>query len=226
MFENKYSNVLTVILVIVIIAIIVLLGYFGFEMLQKNSKEDAAQQAIEQYDKMYQNKTENTIVENSTSMENVVNPYESLQNQVDSNTNKDNKVYMEDYEVMGTITIPATGAKYPILERVTKRSIEIAVAILYPERSELNQPGNVVIAGHNYRNGTFFSDNKKLKNGDKIYIKDKTGTTVTYIIYDIFETSPDDADYMLREIGDKREISLSTCTDDVSGRLIILAREQ
>ena len=31
----------------------------------------------------------------------------------------------------GTIEIPATGIKYPILDKVTKRSIEIAVAFLW-----------------------------------------------------------------------------------------------
>ena len=36
----------------------------------------------------------------------------------------------------------------------------------------INQAGNTVIIGHNYRNGLFFSNNKKLNNGDKIYITD------------------------------------------------------
>ncbi len=37
---------------------------------------------------------------------------------------------------------------------------------------ELNKPGNTVIAGHNYRNSRFFSNNKKLNIGDKIYVTD------------------------------------------------------
>ena len=76
-----------------------------------------------------------------------------------------------------------------------------------------NNGGKVVKAvliGHNYRNGTFFSNNKKLTKGDKIYITDNDGNKVTYIVYKKYETSTGDFDYATRKIGDKREISLST----------------
>lgn len=92
--------------------------------------------------------------------------------------------------------------------------------------SGLNQPGNTTIVGHNYRNKLFFSDNKKLSKGDIIKITDQTGTMVTYEIYDMYETSPSDATYMQRDTAGAREISLSTCTDDSSARLIILAKEK
>ena len=88
----------------------------------------------------------------------------------------------------------------------------------------LNKPGNTVIIGHNYRNGLFFSNNKKLQNGDKVYIKDETGTTLTYTIYNKYETTPEDTSYMNRDTGGKAEISLSTCNDDSSKRLIIWAK--
>ena len=68
------------------------------------------------------------------------------------------------------MTIPEIDFEYPILEKVTKNSIETAVAFLYG--TGINQPGNSVIVGHNYRNGLFFSNIHKLENGDKIYIKD------------------------------------------------------
>jgi LPXTG-site transpeptidase (sortase) family protein len=119
--------------------------------------------------------------------------------------------------------IPATNFKYPVLEKVTKKSIETAVAFLYG--SGLNQPGNTVIIGHNYRNGLFFSNNKKLVNGDKIYITDKSGETVTYEVYKVYETTASDASYMQRDTEGRREISLQTCTDDSSGRIIVWAKE-
>ena len=84
--------------------------------------------------------------------------------------------------------------------------------------------GNTTISGHNYRNGTFFSNNKKLNIGDKIYITDLEGKRLTYTIYDKFEVEENDADYMVRDTQGAIEISLSTCTDDSSARLIILAR--
>ena len=90
----------------------------------------------------------------------------------------------------------------------------------------LNQPGNTVIAGHNYRNGDFFGNNDKLKLGDKVYITDNSGTKIKYTIYNIYETAPDDSDFIRRETNGKREISLSTCTDNSKARLIIWAVEE
>ena len=101
---------------------------------------------------------------------------------------------------------------------------EVAVAVAYPSNPKLNTPGNIVIQGHNYRNGKFFSNNKNLSVGDKIKITDTSNKTLTYTIYEIFQTTSEDAEYMTRDTGDNIEISLSTCTDDSKGRLVILAR--
>ena len=126
------------------------------------------------------------------------------------------------FNVVGTIEIPKISLKYPILEKVTKKSIEVAVAVIYGTGP--NEVSNTTIMGHNYRNGLFFSNLKKLSNGDKIYITDLNGNKVTYTIYNKYETTPEDADYMTRNTNGAREISLSTCTDDSSARLIIWAK--
>ena len=126
--------------------------------------------------------------------------------------------------MVGTIEIPATNLKYPVLENASKSAMEVAVGIY--DGPGLNKVGNTTIAGHNYRNGTFFSNNKKLVEGDKIYITDTSGEKVTYIIYKTYTTSPEDSDYLGRDTGGKREISLTTCTDDSQSRLIIWAKEQ
>ena len=89
----------------------------------------------------------------------------------------------------------------------------------------LNQVGNTIIVGHNYRNGTFFSRNNELANDDEIYITDNSGTRIEYTIYNIYTTSSEDSDYITRDTAGKREISLSTCTDDSRYRLVIWARE-
>ena len=133
---------------------------------------------------------------------------------------------MEGYEVKGVIEIPKTGIKYPVLESVTKKSLEVAVGIAYPQNANLNEVGNVCIYGHNYRNGLFFSDNKKLTKGDEIYITDEKGERVIYVVYNIYETTPTDAEYMTRDVAGRREISLQTCTDDSSGRIIVWAAEK
>ena len=134
------------------------------------------------------------------------------------------KVTFKGYEVVGKIRIPATGLETIVLEKVTPSSIESSVAILYGPG--LNQIGNTVIVGHNYRNGTMFSNNKNLVSGDKIYITDKTGKEVMYTVYKKYETTAQDFNYATRDVNGRREISLSTCTDDSSKRLIIWAAEE
>ena len=62
-------------------------------------------------------------------------------------------------------------------------------------------------------------------NGDVIYITDLDKNRVAYTIYNIFETSDTDTKFYNRDTDGKREITLSTCTDDSSARLIIEARE-
>ena len=90
---------------------------------------------------------------------------------------------------------------------------------------DLNVPGtNVFLMGHNYRNGQFFSNNDKLSIGDKIKITDQTGTQITYTIYDKFYTTPDDASFMNRDIDiNTRELSIQTCNENSTERLILLA---
>ena len=89
----------------------------------------------------------------------------------------------------------------------------------------INQVGNTVIIGHNFKDGTLFSNNKKLALGDKIYLTDMQGNKVTYEICKKYTTDTNDFTYATRNTNGKREISLSTCTDDTKSRLIIWAKE-
>ena len=108
----------------------------------------------------------------------------------------------------------------------TVKKLENSVVALYPKNAQVNTVGNVVIVGHNYRNGLFFSNNKKLKNGDKIYITDLSGNKVKYIIYNIFQASENDTSFYNRDTDGAMEVTLSTCTDDSSARIIIEAKAE
>ena len=132
------------------------------------------------------------------------------------------------YDTFGELRIPAIDLNQKVISSVTADAIEISSAYLY-STDGFNQPGNTVIIGHNYRNGELFSNVTKLKIGDKIYLKTNGQDEIEYTIYNIFETSSTDASFYNRDTSGKREITLSTCTDDVEvtdNRLIILAREE
>lgn len=221
MFESKYSKVLTGILIIVIIAIIGLLGFLGYDYYQNYIVTKDTSDFV---DNFQGDLVDEEGEEGDTNVgENGTNPFDQIKDaDVSSSSTSNRKQTYKGFGVLGTMEIPATNFKYPVLEKVTKKSIETAVAFLYG--TGLNQPGNSVIIGHNYRNGLFFSNNKKLNIGDKIYITDLEGKRLTYTIYNKFETTPEDTSFYQRDTGGKPEITLSTCTDDSSARLIICAR--
>lgn len=225
MISNKYSNILTMLLVVFIVAILGIVAYFGYDLLNSKAVNDNAQSTLDEFEKAVTRETvsENTNNEVDGEVTNPLDELNSMTNTEEEVVQEPEKVYMEGYEVKGRIQIPKTGVDYPVLAEVTKRSLEIAVGIAYGPG--LNEVGNTIIYGHNYRNGLFFSDNKKLSNGDKVLITDQYGNTITYSIYNIYQTTPSDASYFTRDTQGKREISLQTCTDDSSARIIIWAVE-
>lgn len=130
----------------------------------------------------------------------------------------------EGFNCIAQIQIPSTNVNIPILDKVTVNGMEKAPCLLY-STGELNKSGNNLIVGHNYQNDTIFSNNEKLRVGDKIYITTIEGLKKEYTIYSKFITTPEDVSYLKREIiNGQAEITLSCCTDDEIDRIVILAR--
>ena len=222
MFESKYSKLLTVILVIVILGIVGLLGFLAYDYFQNAMITKDTSDFVDDFQgQVSDGSADNTRTENN---ENGEDPFNQIKDAQTTTSSSSKRRTYQGFGVLGTMEIPATNFKYPVLEKVTKKSIETAVAFLYG--SGLNQPGNTVIIGHNYRNGLFFSNNKKLNIDDKIYITDNDGKKLTYTIYNKFETTPEDTSFYQRDTGGKAEVTLSTCTDDSKARLIICAKTE
>ena len=206
------------IIIISILTLISIIAYVSYYYISKYIDLKEAEQAVEEFE----NKV--IVVEIQDEEQNETQVNEIVQAPTTQTTNKtSSKTYYKGYTMIGTIQIPKTKVKAPIVDKVTVNSIAAAAAVLYGPG--LNEVGNTVIVAHNYRNGTFFSNNKKLVVGDKINITDSTGKKVEYTIYKTYVTGEMDFSYATRETNGKREISLSTCTTDASKRLVIWARE-
>jgi len=220
MFESKYSKLLTVILVIVILGIVGLLGFLAYDYFQNSMITKDTSDFVDDFQGQV---ADGSADNNGTEGDGAEDALNQIKDAQTTSSSSKRRTY-QGFGVLGTMEIPATNFKYPVLEKVTKKSIETAVAFLYG--SGLNQPGNTVIIGHNYRNGLFFSNNKKLNINDKIYITDNDGKKLTYTIYNKFETTPEDTSFYQRDTGGKAEVTLSTCTDDSKARLIICAKTE
>ena len=230
MFDSKYGKTLTVILVIVVIAIVGLLGFLGYQVYDKNKKVKEASEFVDNYNEGTSSSDGDEQQEDTNSAGDKINEIASSLNSTSGSsttTKTATKGNFKGFTTVGTMEIPAINFSYPIIDSVSKSAIENSVAVLYPSGGEsINQPGNTVIIGHNYRNGAFFSNNKKLKVGDKINVKYYRGTRISYTIYNKFETNDQDTSFYQRETNGKAELTLSTCTDASNDRrLIILAKQ-
>ena len=224
--NSKYSKVLTIILVIAIVVIVGLLIFIGIDWYKAYTTSADAQDGINEFDGYINNILSNSQPNNNENNTEVVEPNINIENTVQNTTGGGSSTGLtyKGYNVVGKIEIPETDVSYVILDKVTPKSLETSIGLMYG--AGINQVGNTVLAGHNFRNGTFFSNNKRLEEGDKIYITDMDGNRVTYEIYRTYTTTPQDFSYATRDTNGKREISLTTCTDDTSNRLIIWAVEE
>ena len=220
--NKKYSNFLTILLVVFIIAILVIIGVLGYKYYKTYVTKNSSQDFVDNFVDSSTDGQKNNKNNDSTNDIQYDGIDEGEKTETDTSTGK--KKQYNGFDVAGTIEIPATGLKCPILEQYTysPKALETSVVVLYGVG--LNQPGNTTIAGHNYRNGLFFSNNKKLNIGDKIYITDSSGRRVAYTIYNKYEADENESDYITRDTQGVTEISLTTCTDDSKARIIILAK--
>lgn len=230
MFNSKFNTLLTVLLIIAIIGIIGLIGYFGYSVLNKYNIDSNAKDAVDAFEGAVGNKnpnpntntvtppvTDNNTVEGDITIGEV--PEASTNN---SQTSQSPTTYY-GYNVIGTISIPKLSIKYPILDKATPKALKVAVA--YIDGVGVNDVGNTVIQGHNYKNGLFFSNLNKLSNGDKIYILDANGKQIEYEVYQVFKAEATDTSFYRRDTTGKSEITLSTCTTDYDIRTVVFAKE-
>ena len=205
MVDRKYNNILTGVLVVVVLAIIGVLGFYGYQTFKEYGQQKDAKAVVDEFDS------------------NLNKPNNNTQKPVETQV-KISTTTFKGFTVAGKIEIPKIGVNYPVLARASASAMELSVCLAYGPG--LNEVGNNVIMGHNYRNRLFFSKLHQVANGDSVFVTDTSGNKVEYIVYNVYTTGPDDFDYANRDTAGKREISLQTCTDDVQKRLIVWAREK
>lgn len=148
---------------------------------------------------------------------------------IDENNTEKPKIQMEGYDVIGTVKIPKINIEYPIVSietsnpEETKKPMKFAIVKYWG--GNVNDFGNLSIAGHNNYDGTMFGKTKKLEIGDEVDLTDLTKTTIKYEIYQKFATNPNDVSVLQTEDKTVREVTLITCTNGNKERLILKARE-
>ncbi len=233
MFEGKYSKALTIILIVIIVAIVIIAVAFGIKSYKSSKNDKDARQFAQEVVKPAVKKDKEEEEEPDDNEVKVPEEPEEKPEEKEDNSGTPKRTsnipktkFYKSFPTVGNISIPKINLSYPILLDTSAEALELAVGVAFPSSPQFGEAGNVVIIGHNYRNGKLFSNNKKLEIGDEIKITTLEGKTITYKVYEIFETSPNDTAHYNRETNGKAELSLSTCTDDGNNRLVIKAREK
>lgn len=161
---------------------------------------------------------------NEKNLHSVVDEVRTQIEQVGNNEElKQVQVKYKDYNVVGIITIPKIGIEYPILDTTNEKTMKVAITKFWG--NNVNELGNFTMAGHNNKDGTMFGKTKRLNIGDKIEMTDLTGKTIEYEIFDQYLIDPDDVSCVKSVKENTREVTLITCANGRSNRLITKARE-
>ena len=163
------------------------------------------------------------------SMENEKENQEVIETFSNIGIQDDRTVQLKGYDVIGIVTIPKIDIQYPILAIETSNPEETKEPMRYGIvkywGGNVNEYGNLSIAGHNNYNGTMFGKTKNLEIGDIVELTDLTKTTMQYEIYDIFVTDPNDVSILATNDETIREVTLITCTNGNRERLILKAKQ-
>ena len=163
------------------------------------------------------------------SMENEKENQEVIETFSNIEIQDDRTVQLKGYDVIGIVTIPKINIEYPILAIETSNPEETKEPMRYGIvkywGGNVNDYGNLSIAGHNNYNGTMFGKTKNLEIGDIVELTDLTKTTMQYEIYDIFVTDPNDVRILATNDETIREVTLITCTNGNRERLILKAKQ-
>lgn len=126
------------------------------------------------------------------------------------------------YKVCAKLEIPSIPLEAYILNDYSKKALKVSCTKFWGV--EPNTKGNFCIAGHNTK--SMFSGVKYLKLGDILYITDNEIGKVEYEIFNINKVIPKDVECLDSLTKNEKEVTLITCTNDSTKRVIIKAKEK
>lgn len=138
-----------------------------------------------------------------------------------SNSTNPREIHTNENYIIGKIEIPKINLSYPFFSFLNTEYLAISPCRLSGEMPP--KYSNLCIAGHNYDNGTFFSNLNKLKINDKIIIYDNSDYKYTYTIYKIYEVNENDLSPIHDFNSNKNELTLITCNNLNKNRIIVKA---
>lgn len=131
-----------------------------------------------------------------------------------------------NYTTDSIVNIPSLEISYPVLKTEQQHIDEILkISLVKFWGGNPNEVGNYVIVGHNYKNKKMFGKLSSINIGDQIELTDLTGRTLKYAVYDKYKVSPEDTNCTSQRTNGNKEVTLITCSNYGTQRLVVKARE-
>ena len=122
-------------------------------------------------------------------------------------------------EVIGLIEIETLDIKYAVMEGTGNHELSCGIGHI-TDTAGIGEKGNCVLAGHRgSRHGTYFRHLDRLSAGDVIKLTDKEGNLYFYEVESEEVVGP--YDNSVKDQGEKAELTLITCENKGTMRLIV-----
>jgi len=217
--------------IISMITLIVLILYYIIAEKNRNDSEGLSREIMQQIN------NDNTTVEerkivialNDRTEDPNVTPIEVPINEVDEQQTNETTTSSftasngQSYTTEATLSYPKLGISYPVLSEENEELLKISLCKYWGPSP--NEVGNYCIVGHNYKSGKMFGKLSMANIGDQIELKDFSGRTIIYRVYNKYVVEPTDVSCTSQKTNGQREITLITCTDYGKRRLVVRARE-
>lgn len=156
---------------------------------------------------------------------------DSIQNNLYNSEKTNQKIEYETilkeykgYRVTAKLTIPKIDLETYVFQEYDEEAMWICPTKYYGP--EPNEEGNFCIAAHNYDKENMFNNIINLKLGDEIYLSDNKNGKIKYKVYDVYKAKPTDNTPLEQDTNGQVEITLITCSDYSSKRIIVKARKE
>ena len=202
---------------------IIFISVLGFKIQENNKIKKYSKNFLQNY-KILSMYSYNTISNNTQSQKETQN--EIKNRSIKKNNNKYEKINrtaesnnLLPPHIIGLLKINKIKLNYPILSETNSDLLKISLCRFAGPNP--NYVGNLCIAGHNYVDNRFFSNLNKLNINDTFELYDNMGNKLDYIIYEKYEVEPSNLDCINQNTNGKKIVTLLTCDNVTSKRLVI-----